>query len=388
MSKDDAPYGTAPGAGMSNGQEIIAKTGTTNTAQSAFFIGAIPSQAMAVALFTDLQGDKTAKARSQTLNGLGGNSQGGFGGTWPAAIWHTYAEDMFVPLGVEQFPRRSSPAPPGTRCRRTCATSKEAQEARPRPERQRPERQRQRQREPQPLPHLRLRPDRRDLPACQRRRRSRAGRRRWQLRPGRRSARGRGRGSSRDRPPPLGPPSRPANSSSVSQRAARRRVHKKARLDMGVDVPESANARFGGGAERPARPAGLAAALGSTSVLVVASVLGMVLAFAEKFPCRSGAWNSTPASSSGPATPTSTRCTTARGFPRKGSLHRPPGRVPGADRRGHAGRGRSGAERQRGDQGPRVLRCHRGAARGLRGGDRAGDRARGRVKGSGGGHRR
>jgi uncharacterized membrane protein len=61
---------------------------------------------------------------------------------------------------------------------------------------------------------------------------------------------------------------------------------------MGVDVPESANARFGGGAERPARPAGLAAALGSTSVLVVASVLGMVLAFAEKSPCRSGAWNS------------------------------------------------------------------------------------------------
>ena len=44
MSKDDAPYGTAPGAGMSNGQEIIAKTGTTDSAQSAFFIGAIPSQ--------------------------------------------------------------------------------------------------------------------------------------------------------------------------------------------------------------------------------------------------------------------------------------------------------------------------------------------------------
>jgi membrane peptidoglycan carboxypeptidase len=104
MSKDDTSYGTAPGAGMSNGQEIIAKTGTTNTAQSAFFIGAIPSQAMAVALFTDLQGDKTPEARSQTLNGLGGNSQGGFGGTWPTAIWHTYAEDMFVPLGVEQFP--------------------------------------------------------------------------------------------------------------------------------------------------------------------------------------------------------------------------------------------------------------------------------------------
>jgi membrane peptidoglycan carboxypeptidase len=99
MSKDDAPYGTAPGAGMSNGQEIIAKTGTTNSAQSAFFIGAIPSQAMAVALFTNQQGQG-----KQTLDLLGGLSQGGMGGTWPASIWHTYAEDQFVPLGIEPFP--------------------------------------------------------------------------------------------------------------------------------------------------------------------------------------------------------------------------------------------------------------------------------------------
>jgi len=53
MSEDTAPYGTAPGAAMSNGQVIIAKTGTTNTAQSAFFIGAIPTQALAVGMFTD-----------------------------------------------------------------------------------------------------------------------------------------------------------------------------------------------------------------------------------------------------------------------------------------------------------------------------------------------
>src|SRR5947207_5114214 len=99
MSKDDAPYGTAPGAGMSNGQESIAKTGTTNSAQSAFFIGAIPSQTLAVALFTNQQGEG-----KQTLDLLGGLSQGGMGGTWPASIWHTYAEDMFVPLGVEPFP--------------------------------------------------------------------------------------------------------------------------------------------------------------------------------------------------------------------------------------------------------------------------------------------
>jgi uncharacterized membrane protein len=58
---------------------------------------------------------------------------------------------------------------------------------------------------------------------------------------------------------------------------------------MGVDdAPGSTNTRFTG---RVARP-GLAVAFGSTVVLAVASVLGMALAFAEKYPCRSGAWNS------------------------------------------------------------------------------------------------
>jgi len=102
MSQDTASYGTAPNATMSNGQEIIAKTGTTETAQSAFFIGAIPSQALAVALFTNDQSGKTGPGH-YSLNGLGGLQQGGFGGTWPATIWHSYAENMFVPLGVEQF---------------------------------------------------------------------------------------------------------------------------------------------------------------------------------------------------------------------------------------------------------------------------------------------
>ena len=45
--------------------------------------------------------------------------------------------------------------------------------------------------------------------------------------------------------------------------------------------------------ERPARsgPFRLAVTLGSTAVLASASVVAMVLAFAEKSPCRSGAWN-------------------------------------------------------------------------------------------------
>src|SRR5258708_31797411 len=62
---------------------------------------------------------------------------------------------------------------------------------------------------------------------------------------------------------------------------------------MGVDVPGSAYTPFGGGAERsgPLRPGALAAALGGTSVLLAASVLGLVLALAEKALCWSGAGN-------------------------------------------------------------------------------------------------
>jgi membrane peptidoglycan carboxypeptidase len=99
MSEDTTSYGTAPVAAMSNGQEVIAKTGTTNTAQSAFFVGAIPSQTLAVALFTNEQGKG-----KETLDNLGGaGSNAGDGGTWPATIWHDYSEQMFVPLGVAQF---------------------------------------------------------------------------------------------------------------------------------------------------------------------------------------------------------------------------------------------------------------------------------------------
>ncbi len=57
---------------------------------------------------------------------------------------------------------------------------------------------------------------------------------------------------------------------------------------MGVEeAPGSAETRFAGDSGR----SGLMLALGSTSVLAAAAVFGMVLAFAEKYPCRSGAWN-------------------------------------------------------------------------------------------------
>ncbi len=96
----DTINGTGTAAAMTDGRPIIAKTGTTDTAQSAFFIGAIPQYALTVGIFTENQGDHT----SETLNGLGGNVGGGFGGYWPARIWNTFAEDQFASLPIQQFP--------------------------------------------------------------------------------------------------------------------------------------------------------------------------------------------------------------------------------------------------------------------------------------------
>ena len=72
----DTINGTGTAAAMSDGRPIIAKTGTTDDAQSAFFIGAIPQYALTVGIFTDSQSDKSP----ETLNNLGGNVGGGFGG--------------------------------------------------------------------------------------------------------------------------------------------------------------------------------------------------------------------------------------------------------------------------------------------------------------------
>ena len=91
--------GTGTAAEMSDGRPIIAKTGTTDNAQSAFFIGAIPQYALTVGIFTQNQSTNT----SQSLNGLGGNVGGGFGGYWPARIWNTFAEAEFAKLPIEQF---------------------------------------------------------------------------------------------------------------------------------------------------------------------------------------------------------------------------------------------------------------------------------------------
>ena len=88
--------GTGTAASLGPGRPVIAKTGTTSNGKSAFFIGAIPQWSLAVGIFTEQQNVNSP----QTLLALGG---GGFGGSWPAAIWHTFMSDEFSNLPVEQF---------------------------------------------------------------------------------------------------------------------------------------------------------------------------------------------------------------------------------------------------------------------------------------------
>ena len=87
----DTIYGTGvPNAMLSPSRPTIAKTGTTDVAQSAFFIGALPGQySLAVGMFTNSQNNIK---HGQTLDYLAsvGNTGGGYGGAWPATIWRLY----------------------------------------------------------------------------------------------------------------------------------------------------------------------------------------------------------------------------------------------------------------------------------------------------------
>jgi membrane peptidoglycan carboxypeptidase len=127
LSFDTVPGGggTAAGEGLTNGQTVIAKTGTTNLAQSAFFMGATPKYAMAVGMFVDrptcpprLQtfcSSQSALAFAppkglQTLFGVGGMS--GYGGQWPAYLWHTFFMANFNTLTPIPFPQVNNDGSP------------------------------------------------------------------------------------------------------------------------------------------------------------------------------------------------------------------------------------------------------------------------------------
>ena len=119
MSFDMGPMGTANGLGLTNGQTVIAKTGTTNLSQSAFFLGATQRDAMAVGMFVSHPGCTlpvseqglctstsalafTPPAGIETLFGVGGYA--GYGGQWPAIIWHNYFMKEFNSLPVQAWP--------------------------------------------------------------------------------------------------------------------------------------------------------------------------------------------------------------------------------------------------------------------------------------------
>jgi membrane peptidoglycan carboxypeptidase len=88
--------GTGTAASLGPDRPIIGKTGTTSNYKSAFFIGAIPQWSFVVGIFTEQQNVNSP----ETLTTLGG---GGFGGYWPANIWHTFMSEEFSNLPIEQF---------------------------------------------------------------------------------------------------------------------------------------------------------------------------------------------------------------------------------------------------------------------------------------------
>jgi len=93
----DTVYGTGvPNAVLSPSRPTIAKTGTTDVAQSAFFIGALPEQySLAVGMFTNSQNNTSG---GQTLDYLAsvGTTGGGYGGAWPATIWRLYMTKLLA----------------------------------------------------------------------------------------------------------------------------------------------------------------------------------------------------------------------------------------------------------------------------------------------------
>jgi membrane peptidoglycan carboxypeptidase len=103
--------GTATAAAFDDGRPIIAKTGTTSSYLSAFFLGAIPQASLTVGIFTNEQGDQICNAQGkdcqqnkETLQYLGGASgQTGFGGYWPARIWHSFMQTVYGNTQPQDF---------------------------------------------------------------------------------------------------------------------------------------------------------------------------------------------------------------------------------------------------------------------------------------------
>jgi membrane peptidoglycan carboxypeptidase len=101
----DTINGTASDQGqLTPTRPTIGKTGTTDQAQSAFFIGAIPQYSLAIGMFTNSQNERPGGQTLNILPTLVGNQTGGYGGAWPTAIWRTYMNNEFSTLPIAQLP--------------------------------------------------------------------------------------------------------------------------------------------------------------------------------------------------------------------------------------------------------------------------------------------
>src|SRR5262249_32145460 len=107
LSFDNVPGGTAYPSAVWPDRKVIGKTGTTETAQDAWFIGAIPQYSLGVTMFTDQQNSIKTGPGAQTLDilpTLPGQTDGGFGGGWPAKIWNDFMQDTFSDLTPAALP--------------------------------------------------------------------------------------------------------------------------------------------------------------------------------------------------------------------------------------------------------------------------------------------
>jgi len=118
LSFDNTPTYAAQGAtgypAAAWDRPVIAKTGTTNTGQDAWFIGAIPQYSLAVTLYTNQQNSASTPG-AQSLNVLptlpGPFDTGGYGGAWPATIWRNFMGAQFSNLPIVQLPPTDFGAP-------------------------------------------------------------------------------------------------------------------------------------------------------------------------------------------------------------------------------------------------------------------------------------
>jgi membrane peptidoglycan carboxypeptidase len=98
--------GSMGGTGYPNAvwdRPMVAKTGTIGdgtSSSAAWFIGAIPQYALSVGMFTT----KSSTEFLDSLPARPGGWTGGYGGAWPATIWHTFMSEKFSNLPIKQLP--------------------------------------------------------------------------------------------------------------------------------------------------------------------------------------------------------------------------------------------------------------------------------------------